>query len=354
MKKTSQMLRGSGSKMRFWIFLGACVLGANPLSNAAPLKAARVSQVIRDVRLLPTNAAPRPAAVNDKLVEGAGVRTGIESRAELTFTDLTVTRLGENTIFSFNEAARELNVTKGAILVEVPSKAPAAKITTAGVTAGVMGGTALFATGPPIKFMVLEGIGTFYPTGHPERIVTVHAGEMVTMTADGRITHPTKVYVQLVLETSHLIVDFPDLATLPLILDVVNQQLAEESAGTPNPLPSKKPLDVIDVLVQNVTANPAVVAFTATPSPPIGPPVIRSPVPYVINNGTTIVTHPTITTNGVTSQGVVYLGRTISGPLAGVFFGSSSSFRPRGGIEKIKGGGGGNRLGRPGTGAGFK
>ena len=169
------------------VFLVICFLMAGQLSNGAPLRSARVSAVIRDVRLLPSNAAPRPAAVNENVGLGTAVRTGTESRAELTFADLTVTRLGENTIFSFNEAARELNVTKGAILVEVPSKAPAAKITTAGVTAGVMGGTALFATGPPIKFMVLEGIGTFYPTGHPERIVTVHAGEMVTMTADGRI-----------------------------------------------------------------------------------------------------------------------------------------------------------------------
>src|SRR4029077_7016688 len=130
-----------------------------------------------------------------------------------------------------------------------------------------------------------------------------------------------------VLETSHLIVDFPDLANLPLILDVVNQQLAEESAGTLNPLPSKNPLDVIDVLPQNVTANPAVVAFTAPPTPAQpGPPVITSPDPYVISNGTVIATHPTITTNGVTRQGVVYLGRTISGPLSAFLFGSTSAF----------------------------
>jgi hypothetical protein len=116
-----------------------------------------------------------------------------------------------------------------------------------------MGATALFATGPPTKFMMLEGIGTFYPTGHPERAVAVHAGEMVMMTADGRITQPTKFNVQLVLQTSHLILDFPALANLPLILDVVNQQLAEQSAGTANPLPSKNSVvDPCDYLVSSV------------------------------------------------------------------------------------------------------
>src|ERR1700730_5475231 len=325
MKKTSQMLRGSGSKMRFWIFLGACVLGANPLSNAAPLKAARVSQVIRDVRLLPTNAAPRPAAVNDKLVEGTGVRTGIESRAELTFTDLTVTRLGGHLVFSFNEAARELNVTKGAILLEVPSKAPAAKINTTAVTAAVMGGTALFATGPPVKFMVLEGTGTFYPAGHPERAVTVHGGEMVMLTSDGHVSGVTTFNVKTVLETSQLIVNFPNLANLPLILQVVNQQLAQQSAGTPNPPPSKNSLDIIDVVTQNATANPAVENFTAPPAPP-GLPVITSSGPYVINNGTVIATHPTITTNGVTDVGVLYRGRALDVPVSAFAFGSTSPF----------------------------
>jgi FecR protein len=322
MKRTYRIFTRSASKARFGVLLLVCFLAAGPLSNGAPLRSARVSVVIHDVRLLPSNAAPRPATVNDNVGLGTAVRTGTESRAELTFADLTVTRLGENTIFSFNERARELNVTKGAILLEVPSKAPPARINTAAVTAAVMGGTALFATGPPTKFMVLEGVGTFYPAGHPEKAVTVHAGEMVMMTADRHITEPTKFNVQLVLETSQLIIDFPDLANLPLILDVVNQQLAEELAGTLNLLPSKNPLDPIDVLVQNVTANPA---FTPTPSP-IGPPVIRSPVPYVINNGTTIVTHPTITTNGVTNSGVIYRGRAIDGPVSAFAFGSTSAF----------------------------
>src|ERR1700730_1316618 len=269
MKSIFQVFARCASKTRFGICLAVCFLAAGQLSNGAPLRSARVSAVIRDVRLLPSNAVPRPAAINDNIGLGTAVRTGTESRAELTFADLTVTRLGQNTIFSFNEAARELNVTKGAILVEVPSKAPAAKISTAGVTAGVMGGTALFATGPPTKFMMLEGIGTFYPTGHPERTVTVHPGEMVMMTADGRIPQPTKFNVQLVLQTSHLIVDFPALANLPLILQVINQQLAEQSAGTVNPLPSKDSLvDVIDVLSQNVTANPAILPTPVPPGPP--------------------------------------------------------------------------------------
>src|SRR4029077_10896311 len=130
----------------FWggLIVPLCVVGAEHLVAADQLQQARVSQVIQDVRVLETHGGPRPAAVNDKVTQGMGVRTGVESRAELTFTDLTLTRLGANTIFSFKQGARELDLTSGAVLLQVPPKAPAVKVNTSAVTAAVTGGTALF------------------------------------------------------------------------------------------------------------------------------------------------------------------------------------------------------------------
>src|SRR4051794_9038152 len=52
------------------------------------LQQARVTQVVNDVKLLPNQAAPRPAAINDEVNHETGVRTGSESRTELTFKDL--------------------------------------------------------------------------------------------------------------------------------------------------------------------------------------------------------------------------------------------------------------------------
>jgi hypothetical protein len=63
--------------------------------SAADLKEAQVTQVIQDVRLLPSNASPRPAAVSDNVRQGTAVQTGVQSRSELTFKDKTITRLGE-------------------------------------------------------------------------------------------------------------------------------------------------------------------------------------------------------------------------------------------------------------------
>jgi FecR protein len=318
----------SGSIALLWVCIFVFFIVVRSSGNAAELKKARVSQVIQDVRLLGSNAASRPAAVNDSIGEGTAVRTGTASRAELTFADLTITRLGENTVFSFSAGTRELNLSSGAVLVEVPPKGAAVKIKTPAVTASITGGTALFSKGPPAKFMVLEGTGTFYPTGHPEEAVTLHGGEMVMMTADGHITQPTKFNVQLVLSTSHLIVDFPELTNLPLILNVLNQQLADQLAATASssPPPSK---DIIDVISQNTTANPAVVTFTATPAPTgtpseFGPPpTISTPDPYVINSGTSIVTDPSITTNGVTNLGTFYRGTALDGTPSQFLFGQA-------------------------------
>src|SRR5205814_8504156 len=78
--------------------------------SADELKEAKVTQVIQDVRVLPSNASPRPAAVNDNVHQGTAVQTGGQSRSELTFKDQTITRLGEKTIFSVGEGPRTFDL----------------------------------------------------------------------------------------------------------------------------------------------------------------------------------------------------------------------------------------------------
>ena len=81
--------------------------------RADELKEAKVTQVIQDVKVLPSNASPRPAAVNDNVRPGTAVQTGVQSRSELTFKDQTITRLGEKTIFSVGEGARSIDLGSG-------------------------------------------------------------------------------------------------------------------------------------------------------------------------------------------------------------------------------------------------
>src|SRR5262245_3281167 len=106
---------------------------------ADELKEAKVTQVIQDVRMLPLNASPRPAAVNDNVRQGTAMQTGVKSRSELTFKDQTITRLGEQTIFSVGEGARTIDLSSGQFLLYVPKKAGGAKVKTGSVTAAVTG-----------------------------------------------------------------------------------------------------------------------------------------------------------------------------------------------------------------------
>jgi len=107
--------------------------------SADELKEAKVTQVIQDVQVLPSNASPRPAAVNDDVRQGTAVRTGAQSRSELTFKDKTITRLGEKTSFSVGEGSRTIDLTSGQFLLYVPKKAGGAKVKAGPVTAAITG-----------------------------------------------------------------------------------------------------------------------------------------------------------------------------------------------------------------------
>jgi hypothetical protein len=304
----------------FWVFI--CLPA---VASAADLRAARVTQIINDVKLLPGQAAARAAVVNDNVAAGTAVRTGSDSRTELTFADLTITRLGANTVFSFNEGARQINLGGGAVLVQVPRNGAEAKIATAAVTAAITGGTALFESnkGLPTKLLMLEGIGRFYPTGHPDQAEIVHGGEMA-IAIDGQISRPTKFNAALVYKTSKLITSFPTLPNADLIMAVIEQQQAElagQNGPTNQPPKDSTGLDTVTVAIA------ASAPSTGGAGPKFGPPsAITSPNPYVITSGTVINTDPTITTSGITNFGKIYRGAAVDGPLPTWLGSSPSSF----------------------------
>src|SRR5258707_16317 len=105
------------------VFAIVATIGLARLTTASDKKDARVTQVIKDVHLLGSKSAPRPATVNDSVGEGTAVRTGGDSRAELTFTDQTITRLGSNTVFSYGQGAKDFDLASGAVLMVVPKEA---------------------------------------------------------------------------------------------------------------------------------------------------------------------------------------------------------------------------------------
>src|SRR5437588_11506151 len=184
---------------------------------AAELKEGRVTQVVKDVKLLPTGAAARPAAVSDEVRNGTAVRTSGDSRSELKFTDQTLARLGANTIFSFSEGTRNLNLQDGAMLLRVPKGAGGARISSSAVTAAITGTTVMVEThaltkknkNSFYKFIVLEGTARLYLPGHLGEATLVKAGQMIIMRPDSKmIAEPVDVDIGKITQSSLLVTGF--------------------------------------------------------------------------------------------------------------------------------------------------
>ena len=201
--------------------------------SASNLTEARISQVIRDVKILPEHAASRPAKLSDTVRDGSAVRTGTESRAELTFTDQTLARLGSNTIFTFNEGTRDLELGGGAMLLRVPKNAGGAKITTAAVTAAITGTTIMleYHSDAFIKFIVLEGTGRIFRNDRLGESVLVRPGQMLIVSPKGTtLPNPVDVDLARLKKTSALLSkDFKPVASEDLISHEIKVQEQEKA-----------------------------------------------------------------------------------------------------------------------------
>ncbi|MEY2479778.1 MAG: hypothetical protein QOI04_705 [Verrucomicrobiota bacterium] len=221
-------------------------------NNGGPMGAATVTQIIKDVQLLPSGATAKPAAVNDRVSGATAVRTGTESRTELTFSDQTITRLGANTIFSFNQGTRTLDLGGGAILVSVPKNAGGAKITTAAVTAAVTGTTLVFEfhTNALSKIAVWEGHASAWINNHPEQVVNLSGGQMITFPPHPtQFSGPFTINISKMLLTSLFIRDFRPLPAQPLIFEVRDRQLYPPNGILIDPTS-------LDQQDQNINAHP--------------------------------------------------------------------------------------------------
>jgi hypothetical protein len=125
-----------------FLFAPIALALASSLPNqlaAADLGEAQVTQVVQDVKVVPTGSAARPATVNETVRQGNAVQTGTQSRSELTFRDQTMTRLGEKTIFNVGGEGRTIDMGSGQFLLYVPKKAGGAKVKMGPVTAAITG-----------------------------------------------------------------------------------------------------------------------------------------------------------------------------------------------------------------------
>jgi hypothetical protein len=192
------------------LLLAALFLPAAFSVSAADLKEARITQIYNKVQTSEAEAPPRPAKLQETVEGEKSVSTGIASRAELTFADATLTRLGANTLFSFREGTRDLTLKNGTILLRVPKNHGGARIITAAVTAGITGTTVMLEVVPknPIKFIVLEGKAKLYLNRGRSAPLEVEAGQMVVLPPNPKTFDGAKIVsidIQRLVRTSALI-----------------------------------------------------------------------------------------------------------------------------------------------------
>jgi hypothetical protein len=171
--------------------------------------------------------------VSDVLKAPDRVRTGPESRAELTAPDKTITRVGANTVFSYADSGRTLNLEQGNLLFHAPKGLGGGTIKSGGAAAAVLGTTLMVSatTGGGFKVILLEGKGKVtLPNGNS---ATLKAGQEVFVLPGG--TELSKVFdinLDKLVGSSLLVKGFPDeLSSLSLILVAIQDQNTKLKSG---------------------------------------------------------------------------------------------------------------------------
>lgn len=214
-----------GSRVVFCAFVMTGALIASFALSQTSEPEGHVTAIFHDVQVLPEQADARPAAMNDKVDDGTALRTGDDSRSELTFADLTITRLGANTIFSFNKAGRSVRLDSGAILLYARKNSGGAQISTKAVSVGITGTTVIFESRVDSydRLIVLEGDARFSLNNFPDQATEVRAGQLLHVKAGAKkLPKPGRVDLRRIINTHPLIKNFPPLPSLDLILAVAD------------------------------------------------------------------------------------------------------------------------------------
>src|SRR5881392_3351421 len=200
--------------------------------SAADLEEAKVTQVVQDVKVVPSGSAARAVTVNETVPQGNAVQTGTQSRSELTFRDQTITRLGEKTIYTVG-GGRTIDLGSGQFLLYVPKKAGGAKVKMGPVTAAITGTTVVGHVAPSgiVEFTVLEGTARVRLDSVGQCLLVVAGQKVIYDPIAMRLEDPVEVDLQQQ-QTNPLVTGFRPLPSTPYMnVAVENQRRAAAGTG---------------------------------------------------------------------------------------------------------------------------
>jgi len=203
------------------------------VASPTQLSHARVTAVSKNVTVLSPQSRPRPARLNDGVEDNAIVRTGDQSRAELTFADQSVARVWARTIINLRDGARNLYLQDGAMFLQVPRGTVFTTIRAADVAAEVSGASVVFQCHPNVfKFLVLDGTARLYRPDQVGESVLVSAGQLVFGNPKAALSDPVDFEISHFLKTSRFITDFAPLRRSASIASEIQKQQNEKSDKT--------------------------------------------------------------------------------------------------------------------------
>jgi mannose-6-phosphate isomerase-like protein (cupin superfamily) len=233
--------RDLGFVSRILLFL-ALGLGLASHSSGKPSSEARLTHLANDVQLVSGNGSEgvlhqepqaRPATLNESVNEYTLVRTGADSRAELSFPNETVVRLAANTVFHFEHDTRGLKLNEGAMLIDASRKAKRARVIAGAVTADIAGTTSMIEHHSRVfKFLVLQGTGRVFRAGHLGDSVVVGPGQIVIGKTSAPLSNPADFDIARFVRTSRLITDFLPLQSKTAIVGASEKQQRRKSRKT--------------------------------------------------------------------------------------------------------------------------
>ena len=147
--------------------------------QAAPFEQAEVTKATNIVSLLPQD---KRAVAGDVVKGETGLKTGGDSRAELQFPDLTITRVGSNSLFRFIAGTREMILDSGTLLFSSPAGAGGGKVQAGAITAAVTGTDFMISNVGTVKVICLSHKVTVYLTANPKIRAELLPGQMLDIT----------------------------------------------------------------------------------------------------------------------------------------------------------------------------
>lgn len=197
------------------------------IGASAPLTQATFTRIINDVKVArQADQAIAPAKVNERFAAPDIVRTAVDSLAELTAADNTITRVGANTVFSFSDSGRTVNLQQGSLLFHSPKGRGGGTVKTGGAAAAVLGTTMIVSATVDggFKVVVLEGRAQVtLPNGNFRQL---EAGQLLFVLPGGNQFGP-RITINLgtLVRGSRLVTGFPEpLPSQPEVNDAVARQ----------------------------------------------------------------------------------------------------------------------------------